>query len=54
MKSIGDGIVTVVVAIIGLATLAVIFGKQSETASVIKDFGKIFNGAIKTIVSPVR
>lgn len=53
MKDISDGIVTIAVAIIGLAMLAVIVGKNAKTSSVISSAGTAFSNAIKTAVSPV-
>lgn len=48
-----DQIVAVAVAIIGVAILAVIVGKNSNTANVIKASGEAFTGALKVAVSPV-
>lgn len=48
-----DTIVTIAVAIIGLATLAVIVGRNSATSSVIDSAGRAFIGSIKAAVSPV-
>lgn len=53
MKDIGDMIVTIAVAIIGLATLAVIVGRNARTSDVISSAGKAFSDALKTAVSPV-
>jgi len=50
---IGDTIVTIAVAIIGLATLAVIVSKRANTTSVISSFGNAFNSILKTTISPV-
>jgi len=50
---LGDTIVTIAVAIIGLATLAVIVGKNARTSQVIKSAGDIFVASIKAAVSPV-
>lgn len=54
MKSLGDNIMTIAVAIIGLATLAVIVGRNANTASVISSGGKVFVDAIKAAISPVN
>lgn len=48
-----DTIVTIAVAIIGLATVAVIVGRRSQTSAVIQSAGNVFVNAIKTAVSPV-
>jgi len=49
----GDTIVTVAVAIIGLATVAVIVGRRSQTSAVIQSAGGVFVNAIKAAVAPV-
>lgn len=54
MKGIGDIVVTLAVAIIGLATVAVIVGRNSNTSGVIKAAGGAFSDALKVAVSPVR
>lgn len=43
----------VLIAIVGLAALAVIVSKRSNTAKVLDALLKGFSGAIKTAVSPV-
>jgi len=53
MNKLGDDIMTVAVAIIGLATLAVIVGRRSQTSAVISSAGSVFVNAIKAAVSPV-
>jgi len=53
MDRISDSIVTIAVAIIGLAMLAVIVGKNAKTSDVIKSAGSAFSGAIKAAVAPV-
>jgi len=50
---IGDTIVTIAVAIIGLATVAVLVGRRSQTSSVIQSAGGVFVNAIKAAISPV-
>jgi hypothetical protein len=47
-----DSILAIAVAIISLATLAVILSKQSNTASVIGAAGNAFTSAIKAAVAP--
>jgi hypothetical protein len=49
----GEAIVTVAVAIIGVATLAVIVGRYSNTANVITATGNAFAAVLKIAVSPV-
>lgn len=51
---LSDTVVTIAVAIIGLATLAVIVGKNANTSSVISSAGSAFVNAIKAAVSPVN
>jgi hypothetical protein len=53
MGRIGDDIVTVLVAIIGLATVAVLVGNRAKTSAVIDSAGTNFVNAIKAAVSPV-
>ena len=51
-KAIGQ-IVTVLVAIVGVAALAVLVSNRSQTANVISEAGKAFGGAIKAATGPV-
>lgn len=53
MKDLGSGIITILTAIIGVAILAVVLSKQSQTASVLTAAGSAFNGLIKSAVSPI-
>lgn len=53
MKNGLEGVLTIAVAIVGVATLATIVGKNSKTADVIKAAGGAFAGVIKAAVSPV-
>ena len=53
MNSITESIVTIAVAIIGLATLAVIVSKNANTTGVINSGGNAFNSALATAISPV-
>jgi hypothetical protein len=53
MSKISDDVVSIMVAIIGVATLAVIVSKRSATASVITSAGNAFSQALKTVVTPV-
>lgn len=54
MKDIGESITTILVAIIGLATLAVIVGRNARTSEVISSAGRAFTDILKVAVSPVR
>ena len=53
MNDLTQGIITIAVAIIGVATLAVIVSKQSNTANVIGAGGSAFSGALSTALSPI-
>lgn len=53
MNEIWSGVVTIAVAIIGVATLSVIVSKQANTAQVISAAGSSFSGALSAAVSPV-
>lgn len=53
MNKAMDGIITVAVAVIGLAALAVFVSKKADTSNVIKSAGSVFSNAIKTAVSPI-
>lgn len=45
--------VSIAVAIVGLATLAVILSRNAATTDVITSIGNAFGGAIKDAVSPI-
>jgi hypothetical protein len=51
--SIITGIVAVVMAIIGVAIIAVLVSKQANTAGVLSAGGGAFSGILKTALSPV-
>lgn len=53
MSEIWSGVITIAVAIIGVATLSVIVSKQSNTANVLQAAGQSFSGALATAVSPI-
>lgn len=53
MSGATEQIVTVAVAIVGVAILAVLVSKQSNTANVIKSAGDAFSGALYAAVSPI-
>lgn len=48
----GD-VVTIIIAIIGVAMLAVIVGRNSQTANVINAGGSALSSLLKVAVSPV-
>lgn len=48
-----NALVTIVVAIIGVAILAVIVSQRSNTANVITSAGNAFSSVLKAAVSPV-
>lgn len=53
MDRLTESVVTIAVAIIGLATLAVIVGRNSQTSRVISSAGNAFTSALGVAVSPV-
>jgi len=53
MNDAMEKIVTIAVAITGVATLAVLVSKRANTAQVISSAGKAFSGALSVAVSPV-
>jgi hypothetical protein len=53
MSGATEQIVTVAVAIVGVALLALIVSKQSNTANVITSAGNAFSNALGTALSPV-
>lgn len=53
MNEIWSGVVTVAVAIIGVATLAVIVSRNAQTPQVIQAAGTSFAQALGAAVSPV-
>ena len=53
MNNVVSQIVVVATAIVGLAVLAVLVSKNSNTAGVITSGGNAFSSAIKAAVSPV-
>lgn len=48
MKEIGAAIISVLLAIIGVAIIAVIVGGNSQTATVLKSGGKFFSGLLNS------
>lgn len=53
MVRLTESVVTIAVAIIGLATLAVIVSKNANTVNVIKAGGGVFNTSLGTAISPI-
>lgn len=53
MDEIWRGVVTIAVAIIGVATLSVIVSKNAQTPQVISSAGNAFANALGAAVSPV-
>lgn len=53
MSNAMEQVVTVAVAIVGVAILAVLVSKNSDTAKVIKEAGAAFSGALGVAVSPI-
>ena len=49
----GEKLVTIAVAITGVATLALLVSKRANTAGVIGSAGKAFSEALSVAVSPV-
>lgn len=48
-----ESVVTIAVAIVGLATLAVLVSRNANTAGVISAAGRAFSGSLGVAVSPV-
>lgn len=53
MSHLGDQVVSVLLAIIGVAIVAVIVSNQSNTQNVIEAASGAFTNAVRTAVSPV-
>lgn len=53
MDKLADGVIAVALAVVGIAMAAVIFGKNSKTADVVKQGGSSFAEIIKAAVGPV-
>lgn len=53
MSNATEQVVTVAVAIVGVAILAVLVSKNSNTAAVIKESGAAFSNALAVAVSPI-
>jgi hypothetical protein len=52
-KDLIDGIIQVVVAILGIALIAVILGRAAQTANVIKTSGQAFSEVLGEALKPV-
>lgn len=52
MKSV-DAITSVLVAVVGVAIVAVLVSKNAQTATVVTDAGKAFSQIINAAVGPV-
>jgi len=53
VNNLTESVVTILVAIIGLATLAVLVGSRSRTSEVVGAIGNVFNSSLGTAISPV-
>ncbi len=53
MNEVLNGVITILVAIVGVAILSVIVSKNSNTAGVISAGSQAFSGALGTALSPV-
>jgi len=53
MNSVTESVVTVLVAIIGLASLAVLVSRNATTVQLVNATGKNFTGALGMAISPV-
>lgn len=53
MNDAMEKITTIAVAIVGVATLAVLVSKRADTSNVIKSAGQAFSSALSVAVSPV-
>lgn len=53
MDRLTESVVTIAVAIIGLATLAVLVSRNANTAGVIGAAGRAFSGSLGVAISPV-
>lgn len=53
MKDVTTGVVSVLLAIVGVATIAVIVSNNAQTSNVIKAGGNAFSGSLLCALSPV-
>jgi len=54
MDGVGEKVATIAVAIIGVATLAVLVSRNANTAGVINAGGNAFVNALNAATAPVR
>ena len=53
MNNLTESVVTIAVAVIGLATLAVLVSQRANTTGIIREGGNAFNRALEVAISPV-
>lgn len=53
MDRLTESVVTIAVAIVGLATLAVLVSRNANTAGVISSAGRAFTDSLGAAVSPI-
>lgn len=53
MNGITEAVTSIAVAIVGVAIVAVIVSRRSDTANVLRSAGQAFSGALGVAVSPV-
>jgi len=53
MDKLTEAGVTILMAIVGVAILAVLVSQRSNTPQVLQSFGQMFSGILGTAVSPV-
>lgn len=53
MSKLGEQITVVLLAIVGVATLAVILSRQANTSGVIQAAGNAFTSGLSAAISPV-
>lgn len=53
MDRLTESVVTIAVAIVGLATLAVLVGRNARTSDVITSAGNAFTNSIRAATGPV-
>jgi hypothetical protein len=53
MNNLWSGIVTILVAIVGVAILATLVSKNANTSGVLRSAGEAFSGAIRAATGPV-
>ena len=54
MNKLTDSVVSVLVAVVGLAIVAVLVSESSKTSSVVQTSGQAFAGIIHAAVGPVQ